>query len=85
MHDETNFNRVCQNYINEFITIFQKIKFDNELSSDSIHCRFVIHFIFFKSSFQIVRVRKNNFIIIKLIEIECNNYMTQTSMNNHII
>ena len=72
MHNKTDFNRVYQNRMNEFIIIFRKIEFNNELSSNSIHCHFIIHFIFLESSFQIVRARKNDFIIIKLIKIERN-------------
>ena len=75
MHDEINFNRVCQSRMNEFIAIFRKIEFNDELNSNLIHRRFIIYFIFFELSFQIVRVRENNFIMIKLIEIKRNNCM----------
>ena len=76
MHDKTNFDRVCQNRMNKFIAIFRKIEFDDESSLSSIHRRFVICFVFFESLFQIMRACENDFIIIKLIEIERNNCMT---------
>ena len=76
MHDETDFNRVCQSRISEFIVIFQKVELNDKSRLNLLHYRFVIHFVFFKSSFQTARARENNFIILKLIKIECNYYMT---------